>query len=187
MLPACTAVLAISSGNPAAGIDPVLQPTPLKMAPHRGISPRAGGVARDARPIPIRKLQAFYRSLGMCRVDIVVDSWTETLSPGNELRDYWGSQAAVTPGFRAEQSFQAAADTEPLELYLTTQVGNSFYYASEVIVMSTALRMAVSGTSHDDRAAFAKLCDDVIAASRNITELFGQLMGDDLEYVHARS
>ena len=32
--------------------------------------------------------------------DIVVDSWTETLSPGNELRDYWGSQAAVTPGSR---------------------------------------------------------------------------------------
>src|SRR6516225_3674384 len=59
MLPACMAVLAISSGNPAAGIDPLLQPTPLKMAPHRGISPRAGGVARDARPIPIRKLQAF--------------------------------------------------------------------------------------------------------------------------------
>jgi len=32
--------------------------------------------------------------------DIVVDSWTETLSPGNELRDYWGSQAAVMPGSR---------------------------------------------------------------------------------------
>jgi microcin C transport system substrate-binding protein len=30
--------------------------------------------------------------------DIVVYSWTETLSPGNEQRDYWGSQAAVTPG-----------------------------------------------------------------------------------------
>jgi hypothetical protein len=30
--------------------------------------------------------------------DVVVESWTETLSPGNELRDYWGSQAAVTPG-----------------------------------------------------------------------------------------
>jgi microcin C transport system substrate-binding protein len=32
--------------------------------------------------------------------DIVVYSWTETLSPGNEQRDYWGSQAAVTPGSR---------------------------------------------------------------------------------------
>jgi microcin C transport system substrate-binding protein len=32
--------------------------------------------------------------------DVVVESWTETLSPGNELRDYWGSLAAVTPGSR---------------------------------------------------------------------------------------
>jgi microcin C transport system substrate-binding protein len=32
--------------------------------------------------------------------DVVVETWTETLSPGNELRDYWGSKAAVTPGSR---------------------------------------------------------------------------------------
>jgi microcin C transport system substrate-binding protein len=32
--------------------------------------------------------------------DVVVESWEETLSPGNEQRDYWGSQAAVTPGSR---------------------------------------------------------------------------------------
>jgi hypothetical protein len=39
-----------------------------------------------------------------------------------------------------EQSFQAVADSEPLELYLTTQVGNSFYHASELIVMTTRQR-----------------------------------------------
>jgi hypothetical protein len=75
-----------------------------------------------------------------------------------------------------EESFQSVTDTEPLELYLTTQVGNSFYHASELIVMSTALRMAVSGASNDDAAAFAKLCDIVINVSRGITELFGQLI-----------
>jgi microcin C transport system substrate-binding protein len=32
--------------------------------------------------------------------DIVVASWEETLTPGNELRDYWGSGAAATPGSR---------------------------------------------------------------------------------------
>ena len=32
--------------------------------------------------------------------DIVVASWEETLTPGNELRDYWGSRAAATPGSR---------------------------------------------------------------------------------------
>jgi hypothetical protein len=73
-----------------------------------------------------------------------------------------------------EQSFQAVADTEPLELYLTNEVGNSFYHASEVIVMLTAIRMAVSG---GDAAAFSELCLIVIKVSRDITELFGQLMG----------
>jgi microcin C transport system substrate-binding protein len=32
--------------------------------------------------------------------DITVASWLETLSPGNEQRNYWGSRAAVTPGSR---------------------------------------------------------------------------------------
>src|SRR6202048_1349203 len=32
--------------------------------------------------------------------DIVVNSWVETLTPGNEQRTYWGSKAAQTPGSR---------------------------------------------------------------------------------------
>jgi microcin C transport system substrate-binding protein len=32
--------------------------------------------------------------------DIVVSSWAESLSPGNEQREYWGSQAAGMPGSR---------------------------------------------------------------------------------------
>ncbi len=32
--------------------------------------------------------------------DMIVASWPESLSPGNEQRDYWGSQAADTPGSR---------------------------------------------------------------------------------------
>ena len=32
--------------------------------------------------------------------DIIVASWAESLSPGNEQRDYWGSRAADTPGSR---------------------------------------------------------------------------------------
>jgi hypothetical protein len=60
-------------------------------------------------------------------------------------------------------------------LYLTTSVGNSFYHASEVIMMSAAIRMATSGD--DAEAAFSELCRIVIEVSRQITELFGQLMG----------
>jgi microcin C transport system substrate-binding protein len=32
--------------------------------------------------------------------DIIVTSWAESLSPGNEQRDFWGSRAADTPGSR---------------------------------------------------------------------------------------
>jgi microcin C transport system substrate-binding protein len=32
--------------------------------------------------------------------DIIVASWPESLSPGNEQRDYWGTPAADTPGSR---------------------------------------------------------------------------------------
>jgi microcin C transport system substrate-binding protein len=32
--------------------------------------------------------------------DVVVGSWGQSLSPGNEQRDFWGSQAADTPGSR---------------------------------------------------------------------------------------
>jgi hypothetical protein len=77
-----------------------------------------------------------------------------------------------------EQSFQAVPNTEPLEFYLTNRVGNSFYHASELIVMLTAIRMTVSG---DDPTAFSQLCDIVIKVSRDITELFGQLIGAILE------
>jgi microcin C transport system substrate-binding protein len=32
--------------------------------------------------------------------DIIVASWPQSLTPGNELRDHWGSRAAATPGSR---------------------------------------------------------------------------------------
>jgi microcin C transport system substrate-binding protein len=32
--------------------------------------------------------------------DIIIDTWPESLSPGNEQREYWGSQAADVPGSR---------------------------------------------------------------------------------------
>jgi microcin C transport system substrate-binding protein len=41
--------------------------------------------------------------------DIVVDFWPETLSPGNELRSYWGSRAAGTPGSRNSVGIRNAA------------------------------------------------------------------------------
>jgi microcin C transport system substrate-binding protein len=32
--------------------------------------------------------------------DVIIDQWGESLSPGNEQREFWGSQAADVPGAR---------------------------------------------------------------------------------------
>lgn len=47
--------------------------------------------------------------------EIVVAAWDESLTPGNEQRDYWGSRAANTPGSRnligiADQAIDALID-----------------------------------------------------------------------------
>ena len=47
--------------------------------------------------------------------DIVIAAWDESLTPGNEQRDYWGSRAANTPGSRnmigiADQAIDALID-----------------------------------------------------------------------------
>lgn len=41
--------------------------------------------------------------------DIIVTSWGESLSPGNEQREYWGSQAADQPGSRNMAGIKDAA------------------------------------------------------------------------------
>jgi len=76
-----------------------------------------------------------------------------------------------------EHSLQSIAETEPLEFYLTKLAGNSFYQASEQVIMSTAIKLAVSETNCDEAQAFSKLCGAVIVVSRDITDLFGQLIG----------
>ena len=61
-------------------------------------------------------------------------------------------------------------------------MGNSFYHAGELVAQSTAinLRTAPAPGPNDDRPpearAFNALCNDVIAVSRAITELFGDLI-----------
>ena len=75
-----------------------------------------------------------------------------------------------------EQSFQSIADTEPLEFYLVNSVGNSFYQASELVVMFGAIKLFMSSTSSDEAEALSKLCSTVIEVSRDITALFSELI-----------
>jgi hypothetical protein len=96
-----------------------------------------------------------------------------------------------------EQNFQRLPETEPWEFYLSRTVGNSFYFASELVIAGGVIRLAIGksgpsaapGDLSSDAAAFADLCDTVIKVSGCITELFGDLIslivmtsiGEDVE------
>ena len=55
------------------------------------------GIAVSVRTIDPTQYENRLRSWDF---DVVVSSWAESLSPGNEQREYWGSQAADTSGSR---------------------------------------------------------------------------------------
>ena len=80
----------------------------------------------------------------------------------------------------AEENFQRLPATEPWEFYLTKSVGNSFYFAAELVAAGTAINLAKDQADPSSTAldAFGDLCDDVIFVSGQITELFGSLISD---------
>ncbi len=53
------------------------------------------GIAATARTVDDAQYQNRLRTFDF---DIITNSWPESLSPGNEQRGYWGSQAADLPG-----------------------------------------------------------------------------------------
>jgi microcin C transport system substrate-binding protein len=55
------------------------------------------GVTVNARTIDPAQYENRLRNWDF---DVIIPTWAESLSPGNEQRDYWGSQAADTPGSR---------------------------------------------------------------------------------------
>jgi microcin C transport system substrate-binding protein len=55
------------------------------------------GVATSIRIVDDAQYQNRLRNFDY---DVIVDQWGESLSPGNEQREYWGSQAADVPGSR---------------------------------------------------------------------------------------
>jgi microcin C transport system substrate-binding protein len=55
------------------------------------------GIAASVRIIDPTQFENRLRSWDF---DVVTSSWPESLSPGNEQREYWGSQAADAPGSR---------------------------------------------------------------------------------------
>ena len=55
------------------------------------------GVTASVRIVDDAQYQNRLRSFDF---DIIIDQWGESLSPGNEQREFWGSQAADQPGSR---------------------------------------------------------------------------------------
>ncbi|MFT4120305.1 extracellular solute-binding protein [Bradyrhizobium sp.] len=55
------------------------------------------GVSTSIRVVDDAQYQNRLRSFDF---DMIIDQWGESLSPGNEQREFWGSQAAETPGAR---------------------------------------------------------------------------------------
>ncbi|WP_298881262.1 extracellular solute-binding protein [uncultured Bradyrhizobium sp.] len=55
------------------------------------------GVSTSIRVVDDAQYQNRLRSFDF---DIIIDQWGESLSPGNEQREFWGSQAADMPGAR---------------------------------------------------------------------------------------
>jgi microcin C transport system substrate-binding protein len=53
--------------------------------------------------------------------DVVVNSWAESLSPGNEQREFWGSQAADMPGSRNIIGIKNAAIDKLIERVIFTR------------------------------------------------------------------
>jgi hypothetical protein len=90
---------------------------------------------------------------------------------------------------RVEDSFQHLAETEAWEFYLSETVGNSFYWASELVITVGAIRL-VNPHAQGGHEPFAPLADITIDVAGDMTGLFHELiadlvesMGDDLEAV----
>jgi hypothetical protein len=83
-----------------------------------------------------------------------------------------------------EASFRALADDEPWELYLSDTVANSFYYASEMVAMKSALDLVevepIAGEKLDE-TKLKVLFDETIAVADIIVRLSHTLMIEILE------
>ena len=80
-----------------------------------------------------------------------------------------------------DANFRQLRQGESLQFYLSKTVGNCFYHAAELITQLGAIGLTTAPAAlNDNRSAelraFTALCDDIVAVSRDITELFSQLI-----------
>ncbi len=86
-------------------------------------------------------------------------------------------------GNLTEANFQQLSAAEPLQFYLTPTIGNCFYHAGELVAQLTAINLMKTPAAdpQDTRSlearAFGALCTEIIQVSRDVTELFNELIG----------
>jgi microcin C transport system substrate-binding protein len=86
-----------ASGKPLAVEILVQDPSAERIALFYKPSLERIGVNASIRMVDDAQYQNRLRSFDF---DVIIDQWGQSLSPGNEQREFWGSQAADTPGAR---------------------------------------------------------------------------------------
>jgi hypothetical protein len=96
-----------------------------------------------------------------------------------------------------EANFKRIPESEQWEFYLCQTIGNSFYFASELVVAGGVIELArkesrsgVPSELSEDAQSFNALCNTVNFVSREITILFGEIIskivtdsiGQDVEH-----
>lgn len=81
---------------------------------------------------------------------------------------------------QVEESFQHLSETEAWEFYLSETVGNSFYWASELVVTVGAIRL-VTPNAQGGQEPFARLANIAIGVAGDMTGLFHELIADMVE------
>ena len=74
------------------------------------------GIVADVRTVDTAQYQQRMDSFDF---DVVVGSWGQSLSPGNEQRNYWHSQAADVPGSRNTAGIQDPVVDDLIELVIS--------------------------------------------------------------------
>jgi microcin C transport system substrate-binding protein len=90
-------LLVDASGKPVTVEILVQDPSAERIALFYKPSLERIGVTTSIRIVDDAQYQNRLRSFDF---DIIIDQWGESLSPGNEQREFWGSQAADQPGAR---------------------------------------------------------------------------------------
>jgi microcin C transport system substrate-binding protein len=88
------------------------------------------GIAVSVRTIDPTQYENRLRSWDF---DVVVSSWPESLSPGNEQREYWGSQAADTAGSRNIVGIKNPAIDKLIERVIFTKDRDDLVAATQAL------------------------------------------------------